>query len=147
MNPLIFYEQYISKTRNITKAKKYLEKLNLLNLPALNSIDEYYDIILDYFKLFSQDLIIRNVNNIFDYLIEIEGDIGYYLSERSGKNVKAKCKLTQKTNPKEIIIQSFYDKDYRFYIFNKRCKDLSVVTFNNYYKDLTLIIMAFTFED
>ena len=146
MNPLIFYEQYISKTRNMNQTKKYLEKINNFDLEALNPIDEYYEAILDYFKLFGQEMNIRNVNNIYDYLIEIEGDIGYYLSERFAGNVKVKCKLTQKTNPKDIIIQCFYDKNYRFYIFNKRSIDLTVVAYNNYYKDFTLIIMASTFE-
>ena len=146
MNPLIFYEQYISKTRNMNQTKKYLEKINNFELQALNPIDEYYEAILDYFKLFGQEMNIRNINNIYDYLIEIEGDIGYYLSERFEGNVKVKCKLTQKTNPKDIIIQCFYDKNYRFYIFNKRNTDLTVVAYNNYYKNFTLIIMASTFE-
>jgi hypothetical protein len=146
MNPLIFYEQYISKTRNMNQTKKYLEKINNFELQALNPIDEYYEAILDYFKLFGQEMNIRNINNIYDYLIEIEGDIGYYLSERFEGNVKVKCKLTQKTNPKDIIIQCFYDKNYRFYIFNKRNTDLTVVAYYNYYKNFTLIIMASTFE-
>ena len=146
MNPLIFYEQYISKTRNMNQTKKYLEKINNFDLEALNPIDEYYEAILDYFKLFGQEMNIRNINNIYDYLIEIEGDIGYYLSERFAGNVKVKCKLTQKTNPKDIIIQCFYDKKYRFYIFNKKCRDLTVNVFNNFYKDFSLVIMAFTLE-
>lgn len=41
----------------------------------------------------------------------------------------------------------FFDKKYRFYIFNKRSQDLTINAFKKYYKDFTLIIMAFTFED
>ena len=55
--------------------------------------------------------------------------------------------MTRKTNPRDIIIQCFYDKKYRFYIFNKKSQYLTVNAFKNYFKDYTLIIMAFTFEN
>ena len=149
MNPLISYDKYIGKTKNITQTRKYLEIFNNLNLPALNPIDEYYNDIFNYFKLFAQNKSITNLNqnNLMDYLTGLEGEIGYYLSDKFGTNVKVKCKLTKKTNPRDIVIQCFYDKKYRFYIFNKRSKDLTVNIFKNYYKDYTLIIMAFTFEN
>ena len=149
MNPLIFYEQNIikSKNNNSNKTKKYLELLNNSNLSALNQIDDYYNSILSYFKLFEQDSNKRNLNknNIINFIRGLEGEIEYYLMDKFGTNVKVKCKLTQKTNPKDIIIQCFFDKQYRFYIFNKKSQDLTINTFNKYYGDYTLIIMAFTF--
>jgi hypothetical protein len=148
MNPLISYDQYISKTRNLTETRKYLEIFSDSYLQALNSVEEYYDDICNYFKLFAQNSNKINIkrNNVVEYLLGLEGEIGYYLTDKYQRNVKVKCKLTKKTNPRDIIIQCFYDKKYRFYIFNKKTKDLTVNAFKNYYKGYTLIIMAFTFE-
>ena len=149
MNPIISYDQYISKTRNLTQIRKYLESFNDSYLQALNPIKEYYDDIFNYFKLFAKNSSKINIknNNVTDYLLELEGEIGYYLTDKFQRNVKVKCKLTKKTNPRDIIIQCFYDKKYRFYIFNKKSQDLTVNTFKNHYKDYTLIIMALTFEN
>lgn len=148
MNPLISYDQYISKTRNLTETRKYLEIFSDSYLQALNSVEEYYDDICNYFKLFAQNSNKINIkrNNVVEYLLGLEGEIGYYLTDKYQRNVKVKCKLTKKTNPRDIIIQCFYDKKYRFYMFNKKTKDLTVNAFKNYYKGYTLIIMAFTFE-
>lgn len=149
MNPLIFYEKYISSNKASTKTKKYLELFNNSNLSSLNQIDDYYNEILSYFKLFDQEINQRNLNknNVINYLNGLEGEIEYFLMDKFANNIKVKCKLTQKTNPKDIIIQCFFDKKYRFYIFNKRSQDLTINAFKKYYKDFTLIIMAFTFED
>ena len=148
MNPLLSYDQYISKTRNLTQTRKYLEIFNDTYLQALNPVEEYYEDIFNYFKLFAQNSNKINIkkNNVTDYLLGLEGEMGYYLTDKFQRNVKVKCRLTKKTNPRDIIIQCFYDKKYIFFIFNKKSQDLTVNTFKNYYKDFTLIIMAFTFE-
>ena len=71
MNPLISYDLYISKTRNLTQTRKYLELFSDSYLQALNPVEEYYDDIFNYFKLFSQNSSKINIkrNNVTDYLL------------------------------------------------------------------------------
>ena len=149
MNPLIFYEQYINSSKTKTQTRKYLEMFNSFNLSALNQVDDYYNAILEYFQLFEKDNNMRylNKNNVTNYIKSLEGEMEYFLTDKFGRNIKVKCKLTQKPNPKDVIIQCFYDKKYRFYIFNKRSQDLTINTLKKFYNDFTLIIMAFTFEE
>ena len=149
MNPLQFYEQYICKSKNVKDTKKYLEKISDFNLSALNQNEDYYNSLLDYFKLIEQNNSKGSAikNNFIDFITRMEEEIEYFLFDSFGKVVKVKCKLTQKTKPIDIIIHCFLDKKYRFYIFNKRSKDLTVSILKNFYKDFSLIVMAFTFED
>ena len=149
MNPLQFYEQYIWKSKNVKDTKKYLEKISDFNLSALNQNEDYYNSLLDYFKLIEQNNSKGSAikNNFIDFITRMEEEIEYFLFDSFGKVVKVKCKLTQKTKPIDIIIHCFLDKKYRFYIFNKRSKDLTVSILKNFYKDFSLIVMAFTFED
>lgn len=149
MNPLQFYEQYICKSKNVKDTKKYLEKISDFNLSALNQNEDYYNSLLDYFKLIEQNNSKGSAikNNFIDFITRMEEEIEYFLFDSFGKVVKVKCKLTQKTKPIDIIILCFLDKKYRFYIFNKRSKDLTVSILKNFYKDFSLIVMAFTFED
>ena len=145
MNPLQFYEQYIHKTKNMKKIKIYLEKLNALGLSALNQNEDYYNSILNYIKLIEQNNL--KGNNCVEFISRMEGEIEYFIYDSFGKVVKVKCKLTQKTKPLDIIILCFLDKRFRFYIFNRRSKDLTVNILKNFYKDFSLIIMAFGFEE
>ena len=85
-------------------------------------------------------------NNLSDFLIELEKEIELFLIDKFERKTKVKCRLTQKSKAKDIIIQCFYDKKYRFYIFNKKCLDLTVNIINNFFKNFNLIIMAFTLE-
>ena len=148
MNPLIFYDQFISKTKNLTQTRKYLEKFKDEYLGVLNLNNDYYDAISSFFELFEQNKNKNNINknNITDYLLELEKEVEFFLIDKFEMKTKVKCRLTQKTNAKDIIIQWFYDKKYRFYIFNKKSRDLTVNVINNFYKDFSLIIMAFTLE-
>ena len=148
MNPLIFYDQFISKTKNLTQMRKYLEKFKDEYLGVLNLNNDYYDAISSFFELFEQNKNKNNINknNITDYLLELEKEVEFFLIDKFEMKTKVKCRLTQKTNAKDIIIQCFYDKKYRFYIFNKKSRDLTVNVINNFYKDFSLIIMAFTLE-
>ena len=148
MNPLIFYDQFINKNKNLTNTRKYLEKLKDEYLGVLNLNNDYYDAICGFLELFDQNKNKNNINknNVTDYLLELEKEVEFFLIDKFEMKTKVKCRLTQKTNAKDIIIQCFYDKKYRFYIFNKKCRDLTVNVFNNFYKDFNLVIMAFTLE-
>ena len=149
MNPLTFYQIYISKSKKLTQTMKILEKFDNQHLPALNSNDDYYEAVMDYFKLFDRYINEKNSNknNIVDYITNLEEELAYYLSDKFSNNVKVKCKLTQKNKPLDVIINCFFDKKYRFYIFNKRSRDLTINIIKNYFKDFNLVIMAFTFEE
>ena len=149
MNPLQFYEQYICRSKNIKETKKYLEKLTNLGLSALNPNEDYYNSIVNYFKLIDQNSFKGNAikNSCIEFISRIEEEIEYYIYDSFKQDVKVKCKLTQKTKPIDIIIHCFLDKKYRFYIFNKRSKDLTVNILKNFYKDFSLVVMAFTFEE
>ena len=148
MNPLLFYDQFINKNKNLTNTRKYLEKLKDEYLGVLNLNNDYYDAICGFLELFDQNKNKNNINknNVTDYLLELEKEVEFFLIDKFEMKTKVKCRLTQKTNAKDIIIQCFYDKKYRFYIFNKKCRDLTVNVFNNFYKDFSLVIMAFTLE-
>ena len=148
MNPLIFYDQFINKNKNLSNTRKYLEKLKDEYLGVLNLNNDYYDAICGFLELFDQNKNKNNINknNVTDYLLELEKEVEFFLIDKFEMKTKVKCRLTQKTNAKDIIIQCFYDKKYRFYIFNKKCRDLTVNVFNNFYKDFSLVIMAFTLE-
>ena len=148
MNPLMFYEQYITKSKIQIQTKQYLEKFNNEKLPALNSDEKCYLSIMNYLNSPTQQLVAKKAyrNNIVNYLLELEEELGFYLSNEFGRNIKVKCKLTDKNNPIDIIIRCFFDRKYRYYIFNKRSKDLTVNLIRNYYRNYSLIIMAFTFE-
>ena len=145
MNPLQFYEQYICKSKNIKNTIKYLEKLTALGLLALNQNKDYYNSILNYIKSINQNNI--KGNNCIEFISRMEGEIEYFIYDSFGKAVKVKCKLTQKTMPIDIVIHCFLDKKFRFYIFNRRSKDLTVNIVKNFYKDFSLVIIAFTFEE
>ena len=152
MNSMLFYEHFINKTNNkknnLTQSRKYLEKISNEYLGVLNSNEDYYNAISTYFEIFNQSMNKKNLyqNNITDFLIELEKEIELFLIDKFERKTKVKCRLTQKSKAKDIIIQCFYDKKYRFYIFNKKCLDLTVNIINNFFKNFNLIIMAFTLE-
>ena len=109
----------------------------------------YYNSILNYCKLLETSTIKRDINkyNVIDYLSKLEEEIGCFLMDKYERNIKVKCKLTQKNKPLDVIILCFFDKKYRFYIFNKRSQDLTINVFKNFYKDFSLVVMAFTLEE
>ena len=148
MNPLLFYEQYIKKTNNLTKARQYLNKISNDYLGVLNSNEEYYNAICSYFESYNLSMSKKNLyqNNVSDYLMELEKEIELFLIDKFEIKTKVKCRLTQKTKAKDIIIQCFYDKKLRYYIFSKKSLDLTINVINSFYKDFNLIIMAFTLE-
>ena len=149
MNPLKFYEQYIDKTNKLSQSKKYLEKFQSSHLSVLNPVEKYYNSILNYCKLIEANSVKKDISkyNVINYLSKLEEEIEYFLMDKYGRNIKVKCKLTQKNKPLDVIILCFFDKKYRFYIFNKRSQDLTVNVFKNFYKDFSLVVMAFTFEE
>ena len=107
MNPLLFYEQYIKKTNNLTKARQYLNKISNDYLGVLNSNEEYYNAICSYFDSYNLSMSKKNLyqNNVSDYLMELEKEIELFLIDKFEIKTKVKCRLTQKTKAKDIIIQ------------------------------------------
>ena len=73
-----------------------------------------------------------------------------YISEReaddmklTGDNiVRVKCKLTQKENPIDIIVQYLLDKQYRKNIFTQYSKRITVKITKNFFNDFSLVIMT-----
>ena len=152
MNSMLFYEHFINKTNNkknnLIQLRKYLERISNEYLGVLNSNEDYYNAISTYFEIFNQSMNKKNLyqNNLTDFLFDFEKEIELFLIDKFERKTKVKCRLTQKSKAKDIIIQCFYDKKYRFYIFNKKCLDLTVNIINNFFKNFNLIIMAFTLE-
>ena len=129
------------------KEREEIDRTNFekLGLSALNQNEDYYNSILNYIKSINQNNI--KGNNCIEFISRMEGEIEYFIYDSFGKAVKVKCKLTQKTMPIDIVIHCFLDKKFRFYIFNRRSKDLTVNIVKNFYKDFSLVIIAFTFEE
>ena len=59
MNPLMFYEQYITKSKIQIQTKQYLEKFNNEKLPALNSDEKCYLSIMNYLNSPTQQLVAK----------------------------------------------------------------------------------------
>ena len=118
MNSMLFYEHFINKTNNkknnLTQSRKYLEKISNEYLGVLNSNEDYYNAISTYFEIFNQSMNKKNLyqNNLTDFLIELEKEIELFLIDKFERKTKVKCRLTQKSKAKDIIIQCFYDKKY-----------------------------------
>ena len=55
--------------------------------------------------------------------------------------VRVKCKLTQKENPIDIIVQYLLDKQYRKNIFTQYSKRITVKITKNFFNDFSLVIM------
>ena len=71
-------------------------------------------------------------------------DLSFYIKDLVGFNkiVKVKCKLTQKYNPIDVVVQYLLDKQYRRNIFNQYSKGLTIKIVKNYFNDSTWVIMV-----
>ena len=148
MNPTMYYEKYISINFNTNYlwTKEYLDKIKNEPREPLKEDEKSYNFLVDYTKSASQQKLKKNINknNISEYLTEMNDALAYYIKDLVGfsKIVKVKCKLTQKHNPIDIIIQYLLDKQYRRNIFNQYSKGLTIKIVKNYFNDSTLVIMV-----
>ena len=144
MNPTLFYEKYINFNTNLIKTKKYLDKIEKEEKMPLDENISCYNFLEDYFKLPNQIQFKKtiNKNNLSESLLKLEEDIAYFLLDQIGKTVKTKCKMTQKDNPNDIILQFLLDKKFRTYIFRSQSQILTIKIFKNYFIKSTLVIMA-----
>ena len=144
MNPTLFYEKYINFNTNLIKTKKYLDKIEKEEKMPLDENISCYNFLEDYFKLPNQIQFKKtiNKNNLSKSLLKLEEDIAYFLLDQIGKTVKTKCKMTQKDNPNDIILQFLLDKKFRTYIFRSQSQFLTIKIFKNYFIKSTLVIMS-----
>ena len=148
MNPTLFYEKYINFNTNLIKTKKYLDKIEKEEKMPLDENISCYNFLKDYFKLPNQIQFKKtiNKNNLSESLLKLEEDIAYFLLDQIGKTVKTKCKMTQKDNPNDIVLQFLLDKKFRTYIFRSQSQFLTIKIFKNYFIKSTLVIMAIALD-
>ena len=148
MNPSMFYEKYISFNQSLIWTKKYLDKTQSHDKNPLAENETSYNFIADYFNSPNQKEIQKTVNknNLAQYLLKMDEDIGYFLYDQVGMPAKVKSKITQRDIPNEIIIQFLLDKKYRPFIFDEKSQFLTIKIFKNFFNKSTLIIVAIFME-
>ena len=148
MNPSMFYEKYISFNQSLIWTKKYLDKTQGQDKNPLAENETSYNFIADYFNSPNQKEILKTVNknNLAQYLLKMDEDIGYFLYDQVGMPVKVKSKITQRDIPNEIIIQFLLDKKYRDFIFNEKSQYLTIKIFKNFFNKSTLVVVAIFME-
>ena len=148
MNPSMFYEKYISFNQSLIWTKKYLDKTQSHNNNPLAENETSYNFIADYFNSPNQKEIQKTVNknNLAQYLLKMDEDIGYFLYDQVGMTAKVKSKITQRDIPNEIIIQYLLDKKYRPFIFDEKSQFLTIKIFKNFFNKSTLVIVAIFME-
>ena len=148
MNPSMYYEKYISFNANYLWTKEYLEKKKSEYRDPLQDNEKVYNFLADYIKSPSQQKLQKdlnfNKNKISEYLSKMDEDLTFFINDlvEFSKRVKVKCKITQKDNPIDIIVQYLLDKQYRPNIFNLYSKALIIKICKNFLNNSTLVIMA-----
>ena len=148
MNPLMYYEKYISFNTKYYWTKDYLEKVKSEFKDPLQEDEKVYKFLADYIKSPSQEKIKKDINTnknkLTEYLSKMDEDLSFYIKDLVdfSKIVKVKCKITQKVNPIDIIAQYLLDKKYRPNIFNQYSKGLIIKIWKNFLNESTLVIMA-----
>ena len=146
MNPSMYFEKYISFNTNYLWTKEYLYELKKEFRDPLQVEESSYKFLVDFTKSTNQQQLKKNINknNISEYLAKMSEDLSYYIKDlfSTSKIVNAKCKLTQKVNPIDIIVQYLLDKQYRRNIFNTYSKEIAAKIVKNFYNDSTLVIIV-----
>ncbi len=150
MNPYMFYEKFVTFNTTLIQTKKYLEKL-LKKEPvySLHENENCYAFLGEYFKLPNQIQLKKNINknNLSLNLKKLDEDIGYILFDKIGNTVISKCKMTQKDNPIDIVLQYLLDKKFRKYIFSGHSQYLIIKIFKNYFNNSSLVIVAISLDN
>ena len=144
MNPYMFYEKFVTFNTNLMLTKQYLEKLKKEQVNSLHENENCYTFLEDYFKLPNQIRLKKNINknNLSINLRKLDEDIGYFLLDKIGNSVISKCKMTQKDNAIEIVVQYLLDKKFRKYIFSEHSQYLIIKIFKNYFNNSSLVVVA-----
>ena len=148
MNPSMYYEKYISINFNTNYlwTKEYLDKIKNEPREPLQEDEKSYNFLVDHTKSSYQQQLKKkiNKNNLSEYLSKMNDNLSFYIKDLVGfsKIVKVKCKLTQKYNPIDVVVQYLLDKQYRRNIFNQYSKGLTIKIVKNYFNDSTLVIMV-----
>ena len=148
MNPSMYYEKYISFNANYLWTKEYLDKKTNDFRDPLQDDEKVYNFLAEYIKSPNQEKLRKdlsiNKNKISEYLAKMGEDLSFYVKDlvEFSRIVKVKCKITQKDNPIDIIVQFLLDKQYRPNIFNFYSKILIIKICKNFLNNSTLVIMV-----
>ena len=126
-----------------------MDKINQNKNESLIDNSDCYNYIEQYFRLPKQKKLQNSTNKniITQFLLKLNKDMEFYLSDSIGYNVKVKAELTQRVNPSEIIELFLLDKKYRRYIFSPDRKYLSIKIFNNFVSQANLVIVAIATDE
>ena len=145
MNPSMYYEKYISFNTNYLWTKEYLYNIKIPPKMPLKEDEEIYNFLTNYAKSFIPEYIKKiNKINLKENLTKMNESLSNYIEDNVPLSniVRVKCKLTQKENPIDIIVQYLLDKQYRKSIFNQYSKRITVKITKNFFNDFSLVIMT-----
>ena len=145
MNPSMYYEKYISFNTNYLWTKEYLYNIKIPPKMPLKEDEEIYNFLTNYAKSFIPEYIKKiNKINLKEYLTKMNESLSNYIADNVPLSniVRVKCKLTQKENPIDIIVQYLLDKQYRKNIFTQYSKRITVKITKNFFNDFSLVIMT-----
>ena len=145
MNPSMYYEKYISFNTNYLWTKEYLYNIKIPPKMPLKEDEEIYNFLTNYAKSFIPEYIKKiNKINLKENLTKMNESLSNYIEDNVPLSniVRVKCKLTQKENPIDIIVQYLLDKQYRKNIFTQYSKRITVKITKNFFNDFSLVIMT-----
>ena len=145
MNPSMYYEKYISFNTNYLWTKEYLYNIKIPPKMPLKEDEEIYNFLTNYAKSFIPEYKKKiNKINLKEYLTKMNESLSNYIADNVPLSniVRVKCKLTQKENPIDIIVQYLLDKQYRKNIFTQYSKRITVKITKNFFNDFSLVIMT-----
>ena len=145
MNPSMYYEKYISFNTNYLWTKEYLYNIKIPPKMPLKEDEEIYNFLTNYAKSFIPEYIKKiNKINLKENLTKMNESLSNYIANNVPLSniVRVKCKLTQKENPIDIIVQYLLDKQYRKNIFTQYSKRITVKITKNFFNDFSLVIMT-----
>ena len=145
MNPSMYYEKYISFNTNYLWTKEYLYNIKIPPKMPLKEDEEIYNFLTNYAKSFIPEYIKKiNKINLKENLTKMNESLSNYIEDKVPLSniVRVKCKLTQKENPIDIIVQYLLDKQYRKNIFTQYSKRITVKITKNFFNDFSLVIMT-----
>ena len=145
MNPSMYYEKYISFNTNYLWTKEYLYNIKIPPKMPLKEDEEIYNFLTNYAKSFIPEYKKKiNKINLKENLTKMNESLSNYIEDNVPLSniVRVKCKLTQKENPIDIIVQYLLDKQYRKNIFTQYSKRITVKITKNFFNDFSLVIMT-----
>ena len=80
--------------------------------------------------------------NVSENLKKLDNDISYFICDKFKATAKVKCKITQKDNPMDIIMQFLLDKKFRPFIFSIHSQFLVIKTYKNFFNKSNMVVIA-----